>query len=607
MQCPKVVLSILRSKSTEENYTFRRLYRNLYNPEFFLLAYENLSTNDGALTPGIDDRTIDGFSLKDIDNVIATLKDKSYQPYPSKRVYIAKKNGKKRPLGLPSFYDKIIQEVIRMILEAIYEKHFSNSSHAYQQEKSCHSALQEIKHTFTGSKWFIEGDIKGFFDNINHRKMIHILRKTIDDEPFLDLIWKFLRAGYLEEWQFHKTYSGAPQGGIISPVLSNIYLNEFDAFMHGLANQYSAGTKRKRHPQSKKLEYQRGKLRSQYKKARTDGDEHRKEQIKAQLQTIERENFATPYADPMDDGYKRLSYTRYADDFLVGIIGSKEDAQQLKEAMARFLNHELLLEMSFEKTLITHASHSHAEFLGYDIRVINKAQPQIDKRGRKSRMLNGKVQLKMPHHVWVNKLKKYQAIKMHANGDWKAKARGYFQRNEDIEILSQYNSEIRGLYNYYRLAENVSNHMHRFSYFMYYSLLKSFAMKYRTGTKQIRQTYMRHGRFTVEYETSKGIKHMRFIDRSFPRSKSDGDQDSDCLPNTSYVMSSTRLSDRIKAKQCESCKVTEIDVHMHHVKRLKNLRQKSNKSYLDQQMIARNRKTIALCKKCHVKRHKGEI
>ncbi|MCM3642215.1 reverse transcriptase/maturase family protein [Priestia aryabhattai] len=163
MQSPIVVLSNLQKQSQKESYKFRRLYRNLYNSDFFLMAYDNLSKNDGALTMGVDKRTIDGFSIEDIEKLILTLKDQSYQPFPSKRVYIPKKNGKKRPLGLPSFTDKMVQEVIRMILEAIYEPTFSISSHAYRKEKSCHTALQEIQRTFTGSKWFVEGDIKGFF------------------------------------------------------------------------------------------------------------------------------------------------------------------------------------------------------------------------------------------------------------------------------------------------------------------------------------------------------------------------------------------------------------------------------------------------------------
>lgn len=607
MQCPKVVLSNLRKKSLDKKYQYTRLYRNLYNPDFFLLAYNNLSKNDGALTMGVDQRSIDGFSMEEVEQLIEVLKNKSYQPYPSKRVYIPKKNGKKRPLGIPSFCDKLVQEVIRMILEAIYEPNFSNSSHAYRKNKSCHSALLEIKRTFTGSKWFIEGDIRGFFDNIEHHTLVRILRRKISDENFIELIWKFLRAGYLDEWKFHNTYSGAPQGGIISPILSNIYLNELDVYMESFKNSFNQGKRRKKNPEYENVRSKMRRLEKKIDNTNEQEDSGSIENWKQEVKVLKKKLTQMPYSDQMDNKYRRLTYVRYADDFLIGIIGSKEDAQHVKEEIAKFLKDKLKLELSMEKTLITNASNKQAQFLGYEIKIFKSQAIRTDKLGRKIRLLNGKVQLKMPHKAWVNKLQKYQAIQMSANGTWKPKPRNYFQRNEDLEIVSQYNSEIRGLYNYYRLAENVSNHMHRFAYFMFYSMLKTFATKYRKRTKQIRKKYMKNGRFTVEYETKRGIKQIHFIERNFPRINGISKEQTDVVQNTRYTMSTTRLSDRIKAETCESCGRSNTTIHMHHVKRLKNLREKSNKSYLEQQMIARNRKTIALCKECHLKRHKGEI
>ena len=607
MQCPKVVLSNLRKKSLDKKYQYTRLYRNLYNPDFFLLAYNNLSKNDGALTMGVDQRSIDGFSMEEVEQLIEVLKNKSYQPYPSKRVYIPKKNGKKRPLGIPSFCDKLVQEVIRMILEAIYEPNFSTSSHAYRKNKSCHSALLEIKRTFTGSKWFIEGDIRGFFDNIEHHTLVGILRRKISDENFIELIWKFLRAGYLDEWKFHNTYSGAPQGGIISPILSNIYLNELDVYMESFKNSFNQGKRRKKNPEYENVRSKMRRLEKKIDNTNEHDDSDSIENWKEEVKVLKKKLTQMPYSDQMDNKYRRLTYVRYADDFLIGIIGSKEDAQHVKEEIAKFLKDKLKLELSMEKMLITNASNKQAQFLGYEIKIFKSQAIRTDKLGRKIRLLNGKVQLKMPHKAWVNKLQKYQAIQMSANGTWKPKPRNYFQRNEDLEIVSQYNSEIRGLYNYYRLAENVSNHMHRFAYFMFYSMLKTFATKYRKRTKHIRKKYMKNGRFTVEYETKRGIKQIHFIERNFPRINGIYKEQTDVEKNTRYTMSTTRLSDRIKAETCESCGRSNTTIHMHHVKRLKNLREKSNKSYLEQQMIARNRKTIALCKECHLKRHKGEI
>ncbi len=246
MRSPKVVLDNLAKQTTHSNYKFKRLYRNLYNIEFYLIAYARIYSKEGNMTKGVDGQTIDGMSLERIENLIKKLKDFSYQPKSSKRVYIPKKNGSKRPLGIPSFEDKLIQEVVRMILESIYEGNFSDKSHGFRPNRSCHTALTQVKNRFTGVKWFIEGDIKGFFDNIDHHILIGILKRKIDDEHFINLIWKFLRAGYIEEWSFHKTYSGTPQGGIISPILSNIYLNELDNFMEEYKRNFDKGKGRKR-------------------------------------------------------------------------------------------------------------------------------------------------------------------------------------------------------------------------------------------------------------------------------------------------------------------------------------------------------------------------
>ena len=434
-----------------------------------------------------------------------------------------------------------------------------------------------------------------------------ILRRKISDENFIELIWKFLRAGYLDEWKFHNTYSGAPQGGIISPILSNIYLNELDVYMESFKNSFNQGKRRKKNPEYENVRSKMRRLEKKIDNTNEHDDSDSIENWKEEVKVLKKKLTQMPYSDQMDNKYRRLTYVRYADDFLIGIIGSKEDAQHVKEEIAKFLKDKLKLELSMEKTLITNASNKQAQFLGYEIKIFKSQAIRTDKLGRKIRLLNGKVQLKMPHKAWVNKLQKYQAIQMSANGTWKPKPRNYFQRNEDLEIVSQYNSEIRGLYNYYRLAENVSNHMHRFAYFMFYSMLKTFATKYRKRTKHIRKKYMKNGRFTVEYETKRGIKQIHFIERNFPRINGISKEQTDVEKNTRYTMSTTRLSDRIKAETCESCGRSNTTIHMHHVKRLKNLREKSNKSYLEQQMIARNRKTIALCKECHLKRHKGEI
>ena len=245
MRNPEYVLKSLKNKSEDTNYKYDRLYRNLYNVNFFLKAYGNIYAKEGNMTEGIDSKTIDGMSIKRIEKLIEKLKDEKYVPNPVKRTYIPKKNGKKRPLGIPSIDDKLVQEVVRMILNEIYENSFSTNSHGFRENRSCHTALKQIKGHYDGARWFVEGDIESFFDNIDHHKLIEILKEKIKDEKFIRLIWKFLRAGYLEQWVYHKTYSGTPQGGILSPLLANIYLDKLDKFIEKYTEKFNKGIKRK--------------------------------------------------------------------------------------------------------------------------------------------------------------------------------------------------------------------------------------------------------------------------------------------------------------------------------------------------------------------------
>lgn len=329
------------------------------------------------MTKGVDGKTIDGMSLKRIDKLIEKLKDESYQPNPSRRVYIPKKSGKMRPLGIPSFDDKLVQEVLRMILEAIYENSFEKTSHGFRPDKSCHTALNQIQVAFTGAKWFIEGDIKGFFDNIDHSKMVEILSKRIKDERFLRLIRKFLKAGYLEDWKYHNTYSGTPQGGIISPILANIYLDQLDKFMNEMKKSFDKGKYHKTNPQTTVFERKRKKLMVQLENAKTETE---KSEVIKQIKILEHERFKVPYKDPFDRNFRRIQYTRYADDFLIGIIGNKEDAKEIKSKIKEFLNDTLKLELSEEKTLITH-SKKKARFLGFDIYVRRTQAAKRNKSG----------------------------------------------------------------------------------------------------------------------------------------------------------------------------------------------------------------------------------
>ena len=224
----EILERIEKCSTTHNDGVFTRLYRYLLREDIYHAAYQKLYANRGAVTKGIDDDTADGFSDFYVAELIQSLADGTYKAKPVRREYIPKHNGKLRPLGIPSFRDKLLQEVVRMILEAIYKPTFDSCSHGFRPGRSCHTALTQIKSDFTGAVWFIEGDIQGCFDNINHEILIEILSRKIKDSRFLNVIRQFLKAGYVENWEYHATYSGSPQGGICSPILANVYLNELD-------------------------------------------------------------------------------------------------------------------------------------------------------------------------------------------------------------------------------------------------------------------------------------------------------------------------------------------------------------------------------------------
>lgn len=603
MRNPEYVLNSLIEHSKDANYKYERLYRQLYNQEMYLRAYQNIYAKEGNMTKGVDGKTIDGMSLKRIDKIINSLKDESYQPNPAKRVYIPKKNGKKRPLGIPSFEDKLLQEVIRMILEAIYENSFEETSHGFRPNRSCHTALIEVQNTFTAAKWFIEGDIKGCFDCIDHNKLIEILGERIKDDKFLRLLRKFLKAGYMEDWQYNKTYSGTPQGSIISPILANIYLDKLDKYMKDYIEKFNKGKRRDRNPIYRKNETQLAKVRKLYKNADNETD---KRELLNDIKRLEQERLNLSPTLAITENYKRLTYVRYADDWLCGIIGSKEDCKNIKRDISVFLKNVLRLELSDEKTLITNAK-DRAHFLGFDIRVRNSNQTRRDNMGRLNRSYTAKVVLEIPKDKIRQKLLEYGALEVKfVDGKevWKPKHRNYLKNNDDLEILETYNSEIRGLYNYYCIANN-SSHLNNFYYVMKYSMLKTFAWKYNTRKSKIIKKYRIGKDFGVKYTDRKGKEIARlFYNEGFKRKKEGVKHLHDDEFTGVIFKGSNSLIQRLTAGECEVCGKKTDDIEIHHVRKLKNL---NDKDFWNWFMIARNRKTLALCHDCHVKLHNGRL
>ncbi|MCA1704210.1 MAG: reverse transcriptase/maturase family protein, partial [Actinobacteria bacterium] len=368
MQNADTVLGVLRERG-RKGLSCTELYRQLFNSQLYLLAYGRIYSNDGAMTPGATQETADGMSMEKIERIIDAMRHERYRFSPVRRTYIPKKNGKLRPLGLPSWSDKLVGEVVRLLLEAFYEPQFSDHSHGYRPGRGCHTALSEVANTWTGTTWFIEGDISNCFGKLDHDVMITLLVEKIHDNRFLRLLRNMLKAGYLEDWIWHATLSGAPQGGVASPILSNIYLHRLDNFIENvLIPQYTQGTRRRNNPAYQQV------IREQM-RARKRGDRVTDRTLRRRLRSI-------PRGDPQDPSYRRLRYVRYADDHLLGLTGPKVEAQRIKDQIGAFLRDELTLELSPEKTLITHARTRAARFLGYDI-IVQHSDNKIT-RGRRS-------------------------------------------------------------------------------------------------------------------------------------------------------------------------------------------------------------------------------
>jgi group II intron reverse transcriptase/maturase len=461
MQSAETVLGVLRERG-RRGLPVQRLYRQLFNPQLYLLAYGRIYANHGAMTPGVSQETADGMSVAKIGRIIDALRHERYRFKPARRTYVPKKDGKLRPLGLPTWSDKLVGEVVRLLLEAYYEPTFSDRSHGFRPGRGCHTALREVATAWTGTTWFIEGDISDCFGSLDHQVMTSTLAEKIHDGRFLRLVRNMLTAGYLQDWVWHHTQSGAPQGGVVSPILSNVYLHRLDAFVETvLAPQYNRGRLRARNPAYRTVEYA-------IVAARRRGD-------RTAVRSLTRQLHRLPSQDLTDPGYRRLRYCRYADDTLLGFVGPKAEAEQITRRLAQFLRDELNLELSPAKTLITHARTQRARFLSYEISVarsdrVTRRPTATDRRYRRS--VNGTVELHVPKTVITAKTAPYL-------NRGKPARRTPLLNADDHTIVAKYGSEYRGIVQYYLLAGNVAR-LNRLEWVMQTSLLKTLASKHRS-------------------------------------------------------------------------------------------------------------------------------
>jgi group II intron reverse transcriptase/maturase len=468
MQNADVYLGLLRERG-KRGLPLERVYRQLFNRDLYLKAYGKIYRNQGSTTRGVTDDTVDGMSLEKIDEIIEALRYERWQWLPAKRMYIPKRNGKRRPLGLPVWTDKLLAEVVRMILNAYYDVQFSDHSHGFREERGCHTALREMYYHWAGATWVIEGDISDCFGSLDHELLLTTLSEKIHDGRFIKLISKLLDAGYLEDWRYHQTLSGVPQGSIASPILSNILLNKLDSFVSTvLIPHYTRGEKRKRNNAYDRLAGRVYRLRKQ-------GQKEAARKMKAQMQKL-------PSLDTHDPNYRRLRYIRYADDFGLAFIGPKSEAEEIKRQLTTSLREELKLNLSEEKTLITHARNGAAKFLGYEITTLHSDVKQTKaKNGQKKRNINGRVGLRIPHKVLIEKCNRYRK-------GGKAVHRAELLNESDYTIIATYQLEYRGIVEYYRLAYNLHT-LQLLKWIMEMSLTKTLASKHKTSVKKIYKKY----------------------------------------------------------------------------------------------------------------------
>jgi group II intron reverse transcriptase/maturase len=586
MQNAETVLGVIRERG-KKGLPCDELYRQLWNPELYLLAYGRIYSNQGAMTPGVTQETADGMSKAKIDTIIEAMRHERYRFRPARRTYIPKKNGKLRPLGLPTWSDKLVGEVVRLLLEAYYDPQFSGRSHGFRPGRGCHTALREVERTGTGTTWFIESDISDCFGSLDHQVMLSTLAEKIHDNRFLWLVRNMLTAGYLEDWVYNKTLSGAPQGGVVSPILSNIYLDKLDTFVETvLIPKYTRGAHRTASPAYKKVE-------NAIARARKRGD-------RTTVRELHKRQRRLPSRDPNDPGFRRLQYVRYADDALLGFTGPKAEAEEIKQRLAAFLHDDLKLELSHDKTLITHARTGAARFLGYEITV----QHGDSKLTGGRRMVNGKIGLRVPLSVIAAKCAPYLRRGKPAH-------RSQLVNRDDYSIVATYGAEYRGVIQYYLLAGDVYR-LRRLEWVAKTSMLKTLAAKHQSTVTKMAARHKAvietpHGLRTcfevrVERNDRKPLV-ARFGGIALKRQRNAAINDR--IPGE-ITYPRKELTTRLLRGRCEICEQKD-DMRVHHVRKLADLeRFGPNRPIWAKLMTTMRRKALVVCGPCHDRIHAGE-
>ena len=416
---------------------FDRLLRIMADRSWLAEAARITLASRGARTPGIDGvdkQAMEAELPLELERIRAELLAGDYQPLPARRVYIPKANGKQRPLGIPSLRDRIVQRAMLMVMEPIWESDFHRLSYGFRPERSVHHAIRTVKFqlqdgAYGVGRWVIEGDLASYFDTVHHRLLMRCLRKRIRDRRFLNLIWRTIKAGHVDRNLFRAASEGVPQGGVISPLLSNVVLNEFDQWLE--ARYLSKKARKDRWAWNFGIQQQR------------------------------------PIAVRENRQWKpAVAYCRYADDFVVIVKGTKAQAMAVREECRAFLEGELKLTMNMEKTHVTHVNDGFT-FLGHRI---------VRKRGPRGTM-------RPVTTIPRDKLRNFAArLAKELSGN---------HSENTIDLIERLNRRVAGWANFYRYTDYTAVMYGKLDRIVFWKLAHWLARKHRTSIKSLMRQWVR--------------------------------------------------------------------------------------------------------------------
>ena len=577
---------------------FNHLYRLLYQEEFLIYAKASIASNKGACTPGVDGQTIADITRREISKLSQELAAGKYQPQPVQRRYIPKRSGKLRPLGLPASRDKVVQSGAALILNALYEPLFRNCSHGFRPKRSPITALRQVSSAYrAGATWIIEGDITDCFGSLPHKVILNCLRKRIRDERFIDLIRKMLQAGVMEGGHYSPTYSGAPQGGIVSPILSNVVMHELDHWMETQlgANppaESSQARNARSNPEYMQLHYRICKIRRYLDGKRSMPRGVTPEALRQEL----REKLKLRRLQPRSLPRKVVYFSRFADDFVVVLCHhSKAEAQQMKTTIATWMQTHLGLALNQEKTHITHWRKP-LRFLGYIL------------EGRRNPNGTGWLHLSAPKEAVRNIVAKIK------------RATAYLQAPE-YDVFTNVNAVARGWSNYYRYAHNNNVIGGKLAMVIYWRTVHYLGKKHKCSIAKImRKQYDRSSktgcRALFTYKPGKPatpenryfIWHKTLRRLSLASVKTYNIQDQQAYIDTGWAEGHSRhkrLETReVANNQCQCCGTSDTELFVHHPRRLKNAK-RVKKGAANVANSGLTQQTKLLCHSCHLTHNHG--